>query len=244
LASDWIRFGIPDPAAFEDSIVLSLRSVPLFSALPVEALRSLATGAKRRRYEPRQALFRIGDPSDWLWVICSGHVQATSRASDGREFVLHVGGPGEAPGHLDLIDGHPRLVDAVAVDEVETLLLPASTVRQILLAHPEALMSFAADLAGIVRILGETAADLVFLDLPARVAKLLLARAPYGSMAELGITQGELAAQLGVARQSLNRTLSAMQRDGLIRVAGMSVELVDRMALARLASSGRSRLSR
>lgn len=219
-----------------DPLIAALRSVSLFAALPAEPLRSLALAARRRRYAPKQVLFRIDDPSDSLWVICSGHVQARARAPDGREFTFHVAGPGEAPGQLDLIDQHPRSVDAVAVDEVETLVLPAPKVREVLLAHPDALMSFAADLAVIVRSLGETAADLVFFDLPSRVAKLLLARASGGPVAELDLTQGELAAQLGVARQSLNRTLSAMQRNGLIRLAGTNVELVDRTALGRLVS--------
>lgn len=199
----------------------------------------------RRRYEPEQALFRFGDPSDAVFVLCSGRVRATIRSSEGRDLVLHVAGPGEAPGYLDLIDGSPRTVDAEAKDEVEVLVPPARTVRAALLAHPPALLQLSAELAGIVRVLSETAADLVFLGLPGRLAKLLLARPSGGRRVELGLTQGELAAQMGVARQSLNRALGELQRQGFIRVerSGTSIELVDRAALRRLALGGSRSLS-
>lgn len=222
-----------------------LAACPPLSALPEDELRELAAIARRRRYEPEQALFRFGDRSDALFVLCSGHVRATIRSTDGRDLVLHVAGPGEAPGYLDLIDASPRTVDAEAQDEVEVLVLPAQDVRAALLAHPPALLQMSAELAGIVRALSETTADLVFLALPARIAKLLLARPATEGRVELGLTQGGLAAQLGVARQSLNRALGDLQRRGLIRVerSGTSIALLDPSELEKLALTGSRSLS-
>jgi CRP/FNR family transcriptional regulator, cyclic AMP receptor protein len=231
-----LSFSPADPA-LPDEPRLSLLACPPFAALPERVLRELAGLARRRRYEAEQALFRVGDASESAFVLCSGHVQARLRSREGRELVMHVAVPGEAPGNLDLIDGAPRSADAVAQDDVEVLVLPARAVRRALSEHPRALMELSSGLAGIIRKRNELMRDLVFLDLPARLAKLLLARPTSGGRVELAVTQGELAAQLGVARQSLNRALGDLQRRGLIRVeeSGTAVELLDRMALRRLA---------
>lgn len=229
-----------DTAPSEDPRLADLTACPLFAPLPHGALRSLGAASRRRRYEAGQALFRVGDVTESVFVICSGRVQAQVPSIDGREVVWHVAGPGEAPGYIDVTDLSPRSVDAVALTDAEVLVLSAALVREVLLAHPEALMQLAAGLAGIVRIMTDAAAGLVFLDLRARLAKLLLARSASGDRVHLGVTQGALAAQLGVARQSLNRALGGLQRDGLIRVRnGTTIELLDRMALRRLAVGNR-----
>ena len=234
-----------DPVFPDEPRLASLAACPLFSALPEPTLRELAALARRRTYRAEQVLFRHRDPSDSLFVICSGHVQARIRSSEGRELVLHVAVQGEAPGHIDLIDQAPRACDAVAQDDVEVLMLPAQAVRGALIKHPHALLELTKDFAGIIRELDDLVRDLVFLDLPARLAKLLLAHPASDRRVELGLTQSELAVQLGVARQSLNRVLGELQRQGLIRVqhSGRSIELLDRMALRRLAVGGGRALS-
>lgn len=173
----------------EERLLSLLASCPLFSALPERVVRELAGVARRRRYEAGQALCRVGDPSDAKVVLCSGRVRASIRSRAGRDLVLHVAVPGEAPGYIDLIDESPRMVNAVAKDDVEVLALPA---RAVLLEHPRALMQLSAELAGVVRQLAEAASDLVFLDLPARLAKLLLARRAPDGRVELGLTQSDL----------------------------------------------------
>lgn len=199
-----MSFGPAEPAFPDEPLLSLLAGCPLFSALPEQALRELAGRARLRRYEAEQALYRHGDPSDSAFVLGSGHVQARIRSSEGRELVLHVAAPGEAPGYLDLLDESPRSVDAVAQDDVEVL-VPARVVRRALVEHRRALLQLSAGLASIIRDLNELMRDLVFLDLPARLAKLLLARPASDRRVEFGLTQGEPAAQLGVARQSLNR---------------------------------------
>ena len=238
--------GRADPARPQDELLSLLEACPLFAALPEAVLRELAGLARRQSYEAEQVLFRVGDPSDVAFVLCSGHVKARIRSSEGRELVLHVAAPGEAPGYLDLLDEAPRSADAVAQDDVEVLTLPARAVRRALIEHPDALMELSIGLAEIIRKLDELMRDFVFLDLPARLAKLLLARSADGGRVELGVTQSELATHLGVARQSLNRALGDLQRRGLIRVedSGTTVQLLDRMALRRLGVGGGRPLSR
>ena len=144
-------FSPAGPAFPEESPLSLLAACPLFAALPQRVLRDLAGLAHRRTYEAEQALFRVGDPSDTAFVLWSGHVEARIRSNDGRELVMHVAAPPEAPGYLDLIDAAPRSADAVAQDDVEVLTLPARAVRRGLSEHPDALMELSTGLAGIIR---------------------------------------------------------------------------------------------
>jgi CRP-like cAMP-binding protein len=101
------------------------------------------------------------------------------------------------------------------------------------------LLAVAAELAAMVRRLTGGTADLVFLDLPRRLAKLLLAEArrePTGLLrVELGMSQSGLAARLGVTRQSLNRALGGLVRRGWIRPEDGGYVLRDPAALRRFA---------
>lgn len=214
-----------------------LRRCSLFASLPDDVLGDLAGRALTRRYEPGQFLFRTGDPSESFFVLCSGHARASVRSEEGREVVLHIAGPGEAPGYLDVVDLGPRNVDAIAHDVAEVLVLPTGAVRALLLTNPESLMDLAADLVGIIRVLDRKVADFVFLDLTARLARALLEMPSSHGVVRVEGTQSDFADRLGVARQSLNRTLGELHERGLIRVsgAGSRIEIRDRDGLARIA---------
>jgi CRP-like cAMP-binding protein len=220
-------------------VVDCLRRCSLFASLPDDLMVELAERAVARRYEPGQFLFRTGDPSESFFVLCSGHVRASVRSEQGREVVLHTAGPGEAPGYIDVVDDGPRSVDAIADDVAEVLILPAGAVRALLLAKPRVLMDLAADLVGIVRVLDRKVGEFVFLDLTARLARALLEMPSSHEVVRIDGTQSELADRLGVARQSLNRTLGELHERGLIRVsgAGSRIEIRDRDGLARLAGT-------
>jgi len=229
----------------EERVLAVLRSCPPFSALPEEAAERLAARARLERYEPQQALFLVGDPSNVVYAIGTGHVSAVIPSTQGRDLVAHVAGPGEAPGELDLVDGASRSVNAIAQDDVEVVAVPTAAVRAELLANPESLMAHTQNIVGICRSLGEQVRDRVFLDLHGRLAKHLLLLAAGSDTTSLGEGQAAAAARLGVARQSLNRALGDLQRAGAIAVgsAGAEIEIVDGELLERVASRGRFALS-
>jgi hypothetical protein len=237
--------GSADPAFPEESRLSALAACPLFSAMPERVLRELAHVAHRRSYEAEQVLFRRGDPSGSAFVLCSGHVQARIRSDDGRDLVLHASAPPEAPGYLDLIDEAPRSVDAVAQDDVEVLVLPAQAVRQALIDHPRALMEMSIELAGIIRLLDELVRDLVFLDLPARLASCCWRGRPPTAASSSAPPRVRWRRSSGWPASRSTARSANLQRQGLIRMqdSGRSVELLDRMALRRLAVAARRSLS-
>ena len=212
----------------------ALRAVPVFAAAGDDELDRLAASAFPRRLGRGQVLFTEGDRSEHLYVVSSGRLKVLVCSPHGDELVLSVLSAGDALGELSILDGADRSADAVALDEVRLWCVPAPAVRDLLQRSPAVALAVAEELAGRVRQLTGTAADLVFLDLPRRLAKLLLSGDAAGPA---GMTQSDLAAQLGVARQSLNRALQRLQARGWVEVQRGAIAVLDAPALTRFAQS-------
>jgi CRP-like cAMP-binding protein len=218
-----------------------LAAVRLFAGLTESSLAALAAATYVRRLARGQILFTAGEPSEHLYVVRAGRLRVVSSSAHGEELVLTTVGPGEAIGELSVLDGLPRSAGVDAMEASTLLVVPASAVRDLLDADPAALRAVALELAAGMRRLTGSMADLIFLDLPRRLAKLLLSdavRQPDGTMAtELGTSQTGVAARLGVTRQSLNRALTGLARRGWIDVSGPRVALRDVPALQHFIDS-------
>lgn len=217
-----------------------LKRVPLFSRVDEAFLAGLEELSSVRRLARGETLFSAGDPADHLFIIRSGSVKVHVVSDRDTDLLLGILGPGAALGELTVIDGGPRSADATALAPTELLTLPAAEVRQMIADNPSALKSVAESLAMGLRRLTDQAADLVFLDLPRRLAKLLLnsAVAPQGPWAaELTLNQTEVAQLMGVSRQSVNRVMSGFAQRGWLEVAGSTITVRDPAALTRFAAS-------
>jgi CRP-like cAMP-binding protein len=217
------------------------RSVPLLARLAPADLKALASKGRVRSYRPGAVIFGQGERGDSLHVVVSGAVRVNVLAPTGEEATLALLGPGECVGDLSLLDGRPRSASAVASGTTKTLMVTRNDFAQWLATRPKAGLALLETLALRVRRTDEALADLAFLDLPRRLAKQLLelARAhPEVQSAgqrggtRLRITQAELAAMLGVSRESVNKQLNALAREGVLQLGRGSVTLLDMNALA------------
>lgn len=215
----------------------ALRSLSLFARADEADLQSLAAVAFPRRLSKGQVLFTEGERSEHLFVVTSGRLKVLVSSARGDELVLSVLGSGDALGELSVLDGADRSASAVALDDVALWCVPAEGVRALLNRSPAVALAVAEELAGQVRRLTGAAADLVFLDLPRRLAKLLVSDHGGHGPGVSSLAQAEVAAQLGVTRQSLNRALQRLQDRGWVQVHRAAVEVLDRAALERFAES-------
>ncbi len=195
----------------------------------------LGAVATTRRLDRGQVLLLENERSDALFAVVRGRLKVLLTSRRGDELVLSVLGPGDALGEISVLDGRARSATVQATEDSEVLVLPGAALRALLERSPGTALAWATVLAGQVRRLTVSQADLVFLDLPRRLAKLLVEDG--GTVVVLGGSQAEVAARLGVARQSLNRALSALHARGWIAVDGARVVLQDRAALARFAGA-------
>jgi CRP-like cAMP-binding protein len=208
-----------------------LADVPLLAHASPELRDRLASAAYPKKLARGQVLFVEGEPCDALYVVKTGRLKVSVTSPHGDELVLAVHGPGESIGELSLVDGGTRSAGAMAIDDTELVCLPRDAFLTMLRDSPDAAIALAQDLAAMLRRLTTSAADLVFLDLPRRLAKLLVT----GDVD--GMAQAQVAARLGVGRQSLNKSLSKFVDRGWIEVQRAAVVVLDRAALERFAGS-------
>ena len=223
------------------TIADELAALGLFHGVGEADIAALADVCFLRRLARGQVLFLAGEPSEHLCVVRSGLLRVVTSSPRGDQFVLANVAPGQTLGELSILDGKPRSADVVAADPTELMVVPAAAVRALLEREPAALRAFAIELARSLRRLTGAMGDILFLDLPRRLAKLLVAGAVAGRdgtyRVELAGSQSVLAAQLGVTRQSLNKALTGLTKRGWIEVTGREVVLRDVAALARFVAS-------
>jgi CRP/FNR family transcriptional regulator, cyclic AMP receptor protein len=219
-----------------------LGSTDLFKNLDPPVLDQLARSVTFRNYRRGHLIFAQGEPGDSLFVISEGLVKVFVTSEEGEDMVLVTLRPPETFGELALIDGGLRSASAEAIEPTTTLTLSRGPLIELLQGHPNLAQALLSSLGGLVRRLTEQAADLVFLDLHGRVAKLLLTLAEERGrhegqevLLDLQLTQGDLAAMVGGSRQSVNHILHAFQRRGYLEIEGRRIALKDLRALAKRA---------
>lgn len=219
-----------------------LRRVPLFAGLSEEALSKLLELSRLRHLPAGQVIWTEGDPGDALLILESGQLRISRIESDGRESVLSVVEPPAAIGELALLDRQPRDATVVAQREVTVRLLPRQAFRELLAKEPTAIYGLLKTLATMVRTSNERYSRLIALDVPSRLAAWLLDRAAKTEVASLGSgsieivlgrSQGELAAEIGATRSTLNRALKELERLGSIAIDGDVITILNLDALNR-----------
>lgn len=212
-----------------------LRGCGLFADLPEPDLQRLAAASSARRYRRGQFVVHEGDPGDALLVVAEGSLKAVTTSPHGEELLLAVVEPGESVGELTVADGGERSATVAALTDAAVVRIPRESVLAVAEHSPALTRALLGSLARTVRRLTGDAADLVFLDTPRRVAKLLLSMAPAAGppRVHLGLTQSELAERVGATRQTVNAALQGFQRRGWITVRGHEVAIHDPEALRR-----------
>jgi len=211
-----------------------LRQTPLFSGLDDDAAASLRSSLSENRLRRGEILFREGDSGDRLYVVMDGKIKLGRSSSDGRENLMAVLGPGQMFGELSLFDPGPRSLTATAVTDVTMLSLGHAALLDWLTGHPDVARNLLGQLASRLRRTNDVVADLVFSDVPGRVAKALLDLASrFGRQADDGVhvhhdlTQEELAQLVGASRETVNKALADFANRGWLRLEPRSVVLVD-----------------
>ena len=211
-----------------------LRTAPLFAALDDDAANALRSSMVDQRLTKGDILFSEGEPGEKLYLIESGKIKLSHTASDGRESIIAVLGAGEMLGELSLFDPGPRTATAIAVTNTKVVSLSHEALLPWLVGRPDLAVSLLAALARRLRRTNEALADLVFSDVPGRVAKALLElgakfgeESPDGLVVHHELTQEELAQLVGASRETVNKALADFSQRGWVRIEQRSVTLLD-----------------
>ncbi len=212
-----------------------LRRYPLFAKLAETELATLVERMRMRAFKRGETLFRKDDPGAHLYVVLDGAVKIALPGEFGQEALVAIMRTGEFFGELALFDGSPRSASATALEDTRAALLARDDFLSFLETHPAAVRVVLDALAKTVRRLSDRVEDLIFLDVPSRVAKYLLDLAQQNGDAtlELTLTQDELAAFIGASRVSVNRVLGDLERRKIVGIRRRHIVILDREKLAK-----------
>ena len=212
-----------------------IRHLPFLARLRQEDLEALASHGRVRAYPAGSFIFREGEPGDSLHVVIEGSIRVAVLSPGGDEATLALLGPGQTCGELSLVDGRPRSATAIASQATKTLVIKRMDFLEWLSERPQAALALLETLSLRMRRTDEVLADLAFMNLPSRLAKQLLDLAGlYPGAKCLRITQSELAAMVGVTRESVNKQLNSFARKGWVRLSRGTVTLTDLAGLQSL----------
>ena len=211
-----------------------LRRTSLLGSVPDADLKVLAGASRVRTLRRGQVVCSAGDPGDTLIVVMSGRLQVVTRSADGAELTLTILGPGATLGDVSIADGGPRSADVETLADSQLLFVPRERVQDVCARVPAAALAVAASVAATVRRLTEATADLVFLDLPRRIAKVLLSQPrDAGGVISPQLTQEQFARLAAGTRQSVNAALRGFEKRGWITVNGRDLTVRQPEMLAR-----------
>ena len=228
----------PDSRA---DIVAALTGSYLFGALPGDVIAALAATATVRRLARNEALFEPGDPADEIFIVIAGQLKDSLINVDGDEvvhFVFDAGKTVGEPGYF--ATERDRIVRLTATVPAAVVCLHRRHLDAVFAAHPVLKDRALERLASNARLQSTMFAALATRPLADRLVMKLLELVEsnrgtgHGPARTPNISQATLAAMVGVSRENVNRALSALVSEGLIRRDGGGYVLVDEAALRDL----------
>jgi CRP/FNR family transcriptional regulator, cyclic AMP receptor protein len=214
-----------------------LASVPLFSGLDRTELQKFAELTREKFYPKGSVILFENDPGDSLLVVRSGRVKVVLIGEDGREVILAVLGVGQHFGELSLIDEQPRSAHVIAMEDSTLLVLRREDFRRRVDQNPAVAWSLLVELSRRLRRADEKIGGLVLLDVPGRIARLLVDLSDQGSSTTIDkpLTHQTIAQMIGASRETVSRALKDFQDAGWVSVVRRRITLSDPEALRRRA---------
>ena len=212
-----------------------LATIPLFSGLPEEELERFAELTRERSYPKGSVILFQDDPGDSLFVLRAGRVKVVLIGEDGREVILGVLEPGAHFGELALIDDQPRSAHVIAMEDAQLLVLRREDFKRRVEANPTVAWALLTELSRRLRRADVKIGGLVLLDVPGRIARLLLDLADEtgSELIEKPLTHQTIAQMIGASRETVSRAMKDFQDAGLIRVERRRISIADRDALEK-----------
>lgn len=218
------------------AITATLRRCRLFEDLAEGDLHAVAEGCAIRTLAKGERLFREGERAEGFYVVRSGSISICRVTPDGREQIICVFHPAESFAEVTLATVETYPADAVALESSQVILVRKSVFRDLIFRNPELSLRMLATMSLHLKYLVQMLQDLKGRQVEARLADWLLKQSPAAAagcpaVVELDVTKKVLAGQLGVTGETLSRTFARFRDEGLVRVAGPKVHVLNSSGL-------------
>lgn len=212
----------------------SLTQIALFSSLTEIEVQALAQRSVERRFAPEEMLFWEGESCAGIFLIVEGSVKIFKTSPGGREMMLSLESAPSTVAELPLFDGGPYPASVRAVEPVTALFINKNDFYQVCRQFPDVALKLLAVVGRRLRHLVGVVEAMTFGSVTQRLARLLLDASKQAGADEfdLPLTHQELASRLGTVREVVSRNLARFRAEGLIRIQGHQVSILNRAGLA------------
>jgi len=216
-----------------------LKGIPYFAGLSAADLEAVSQRMFEQSIERGDMILLEDDPSEAIYFVVSGAVKVFKTSIEGKEQILCLLRVGESFNDVPILDGGPNLASAVAMTPIVLYGMTRSDIEELLRENPRIAMNVIRVLSKKVRHFVSMVEDLSFRDVTSRVAKLLLEYATDHGGPEEGtqrprLTQQEMAAMVGTAREVVGRSLKVLEEEGAIRMDRHRIVVTNRKALQQM----------
>ena len=212
----------------------SLTTLSYFSGLSVAEREAIKQSFFEKTIQRGEMIFLEGEPADTLFFLISGIVKLFKTSAQGKEQIISLARPNEVLNDISIFDNGPNPMSAQAMSTVTLYGIKKDRLEVILRQHPQVSSRIIQVLAARTRQLISLVEDLSFKHVIGRVAKILLEHTGDGASPGQRLTQQEMAAMAGTAREVVARSLKAMEERGLIRLERHRIVISDKNALQEM----------
>jgi CRP/FNR family transcriptional regulator, cyclic AMP receptor protein len=211
-----------------------LSSLSYFSGLTAAELEAIKPSFFEKTVQRGEMIFLEGESADTLFFLVSGIVKLFKTSTQGKEQIISLARPREVLNDISIFDSGPNPMSAQAMSTVNLYCIKRDRLESTLRLHPQVSTRIIQVLAARTRQLIALVEDLSFKHVIGRVAKILLEHTSDGAGSGQRLTQQEMAAMAGTAREVVARSLKAMEERGLIRLERHRIVITDKDALQEM----------
>lgn len=219
-----------------------LKQFNLLETMSEEEMQSINELVVDNTIKKKQPIYLAGEPSENLYFLKKGRVKITRLDESGKEFTLTLLEPGEIFGELGLFDDSPRETSAVALEDSIICMMRRQDFEKYSSNKPELNFKLSKMMGLRLRHIENRIEDLLFRDVPSRIARLLLRllgehkrETKHGARINIKLSQQELANLIGATREMTSSVLNSFKRDGFIKIESKLIYILNRNALERIA---------
>ncbi|MEQ1656566.1 MAG: Crp/Fnr family transcriptional regulator [Nitrospira sp.] len=218
-----------------------LKHIRLFDGITPAEMQEMEKITRMEEVKKRQPLYLPGDPSSNVYLLKRGRVKIANTAPNGKEVTFDILEAGDVFGELDVLEDAPRSTSAETLDDALICVIPRKDFDQYLAMHPNVTIKLTKLIGLRLKKIQSRVEDLVFRDVPARLAHLLSELSKTEGVADkqgirlkAKLTHQEMANLIGCSRETVSTTMGQFRDDGLIQMDGRTITIVNEKGLSKL----------
>lgn len=219
-----------------------LAKLPLFKGLPPDNLTALANILLEHSLKKGETIFSEGIEATGFYIVVSGRVKVFKVSPDGKEQIIHIFGPDEIFGEVPMFEGKGFPAHAETLVKSRLFFFPKKRFKELIKRDPSLAMNMVAALSRRLKNLTRLIEELSLKEVPGRLAAYLLYlsdSAGGDTFIKLDIPKKILASLLGTIPETLSRIFHKMSNQGLIKIKGRTIMILDKNALKNVSLEGK-----